>query len=67
MIVSRQTVACARVLMAAGASMTEAAEILGIIPSSELDLALWRWIGVPTDQMFASAEPQRKTPPEPMF
>lgn len=51
-------VAAARIVMAHGASMQEAAVQLGV-RSSELDLSLWRHIGTPTGELLAEKRKRR--------
>lgn len=62
--VSPQIVAAARVLMASGASMHEAAEALRVTPSSGLDLGLWRYFGIKTADLFAGRVERRSYAPD---
>ena len=62
MVTARDVVA-ARLLMAGGYSMTDAARILDIIPSSELDRALWANLGTPSESLV----PDLPARPTPMF
>lgn len=62
-MVSGADVAKARILMRGGFSMQEAAMRLNIIPSSELDRALWRYIDQPDEEL----QPLDNRLPAPMF
>lgn len=62
MVTARDVVA-ARLLMAGGFGMKDAARILDITPSSDLDRALWSNIGTPSDSLVPDLPPR----PAPMF